>query len=55
MANDKFTKVIQLIRAICELIADLIPVADTALVAIESARNLIERFKEEQEQVKQIE
>lgn len=51
MANEKFTKVIQLIRAVCELIADLIPVADSALVAIESARNLIAKFKEEQDRL----
>ena len=48
MANEKFSKVIQLIRAVCELIADLIPVADSALLAIQSARDLIANFKEEQ-------
>lgn len=48
MANEKFTKIIQLIRAVCELIADLIPVVDTALVAVQSARDLIAQFKEEQ-------
>lgn len=48
MANDKFTKVLRLIKEVFGLIADLIPVVDVALDAIASARQLIADFKKEQ-------
>lgn len=48
MANDKFEKVIRLIREVIGLITDLIPVADTALELIETVRDTVRKFKEEQ-------
>ena len=46
MANDKFSKVVQLIKEVFGLLADLIPMADTALDLVASARRLIADFKE---------
>lgn len=48
MANDKFEKVIRLIREVIGLITDLIPVADTALELVETVRDTVRKFKEEQ-------
>lgn len=48
MANDKFSKILLLIKEVFALIADLIPVVDVALDAIASARQLIADFKEKQ-------
>lgn len=51
MANEKFSKIVQLIREVIGLIADLIPMADTALELVESARKLIADFKEKREEL----
>lgn len=47
MANEKFDKIIRLIREVIGLIADLIPVADTALELVQDVRVLISNFKKE--------
>lgn len=46
MANDKFSKVLRLIKEVFGLIADLIPVVDTAIDAVESARRIVAEFQE---------
>ena len=49
MANDKFSKIVQLIREVVGLIADLVPIADTALDLIQDVRKLVNDFKEKRE------
>lgn len=49
MANDKFSKIVQLIREVIGLIADLVPMADTALDLIQDVRKLVADFKERRE------
>ena len=49
MANDKFNKIVQLIREVIGLLADLIPVADTALDLVQDVRRLVQEFKEKQQ------
>lgn len=47
MANEKFSNILRLIRAVFELIAELIPVADVALGAVETALQAVKDFKKE--------
>ena len=44
MSKSKFANVIELIRQIFGLISDLIPVADSVLDAVTTARRLIEEY-----------
>lgn len=48
MANDKFSKILRLIKEVFGLIADLIPVVDVALDAVATARQLIADFQKTQ-------
>lgn len=48
MANEKFNNVLKLIKAVFELIADLLPVAEDALAVVEAVRQAIREFKEKQ-------
>ena len=44
MSKSKFANVIELIRQIFGLVSDLIPVADSVLDAVTTARRLIEEY-----------
>lgn len=52
MANEKFTKVIQLIRAVFELLSELIPIADDALDIIGRVSQIVADYKEQKEQLR---
>lgn len=51
MANDKFTSVIALIRAVFQLIADLVPIADDALDLIGRISQIVADYKATKESV----